>query len=256
MEWTTVQHLDLRHVGRGLKPLQPHAAAFHSHQALVAVAIGSYIIGKNSAIFSQLLQSSVSIFSRIVSGSLFYSRFSCILRSEFEFDRTPVAPTKLKSPKESKKSPKQKPQTMCFEIILIKERLNGQKKSKIAVWDLFFLNFRLDPGLSVVASMLLQLEMVTQDKNVIEKFTVGKTRFLFSTGDGVKNKSATSITHSCSVYRTTGNFLPQISYDDQPKVIARSSLLIIAEPALHTSTFLNDQHGYLRNFEHLGSHMG
>lgn len=45
MEWTTVQHLDLRHVGRGLKPLQPHAVAFHPHQALVAVAIGSYIIG-------------------------------------------------------------------------------------------------------------------------------------------------------------------------------------------------------------------
>lgn len=47
MEWTTVQHLDLRHVGRGLKPLQPHAATFHPHQALVAVAIGSYIIGEN-----------------------------------------------------------------------------------------------------------------------------------------------------------------------------------------------------------------
>jgi hypothetical protein len=46
MEWTTVQHLDLRHVGRGLKPLQPHAASFHPHQALVAVAIGNFIIGK------------------------------------------------------------------------------------------------------------------------------------------------------------------------------------------------------------------
>ncbi|XP_062153998.1 uncharacterized protein LOC133862240 [Alnus glutinosa] len=44
MEWTTVQHLDLRHVGRGLKPLQPHAASFHPHQALVAVAIGNFII--------------------------------------------------------------------------------------------------------------------------------------------------------------------------------------------------------------------
>ncbi|XP_019054695.1 PREDICTED: uncharacterized protein LOC104605594 isoform X2 [Nelumbo nucifera] len=44
MEWTTVQHLDLRRVGRGLKPLQPHAAAFHSTQALVAAAIGNYII--------------------------------------------------------------------------------------------------------------------------------------------------------------------------------------------------------------------
>ena len=46
MEWTTVQHLDLRHVGRGHKPLQPHAAAFHPHQALVAVAIGNFIVGK------------------------------------------------------------------------------------------------------------------------------------------------------------------------------------------------------------------
>lgn len=45
MEWTTVQHLDLSHVARGLKPLQPHAVAFHPNQALVAVAIGSYIIG-------------------------------------------------------------------------------------------------------------------------------------------------------------------------------------------------------------------
>ncbi|XP_048335751.2 uncharacterized protein LOC107410579 isoform X1 [Ziziphus jujuba] len=44
MEWATVQHVDLRHVGHGLKPSQPHAAAFHPHQALVAVAIGNYIV--------------------------------------------------------------------------------------------------------------------------------------------------------------------------------------------------------------------
>ncbi|XP_019431580.1 PREDICTED: uncharacterized protein LOC109338738 isoform X3 [Lupinus angustifolius] len=44
MEWTTLQHLDLRHVGRGVMPLQPHAASFHPHQALVAVAIGNYIV--------------------------------------------------------------------------------------------------------------------------------------------------------------------------------------------------------------------
>ncbi|KAJ4955041.1 hypothetical protein NE237_011824 [Protea cynaroides] len=44
MEWTAVQHLDLRHVGRGLKPMQPHAAAFHPNQALIAAAIGNYII--------------------------------------------------------------------------------------------------------------------------------------------------------------------------------------------------------------------
>ncbi|CAK7337638.1 unnamed protein product [Dovyalis caffra] len=45
MEWTTVHHLDLRHVGRRLhKPLQPHAAAFHPTQTLIAAAIGTYII--------------------------------------------------------------------------------------------------------------------------------------------------------------------------------------------------------------------
>ncbi|KAJ1415224.1 hypothetical protein SESBI_18176 [Sesbania bispinosa] len=44
MEWTTLQHLDLRHVGHGVRPLQPHAASFHPHQALVAVAIGTYIV--------------------------------------------------------------------------------------------------------------------------------------------------------------------------------------------------------------------
>jgi len=46
MEWATIQHLDLRHVGRSRKPLQPHAAAFHPNQAIVAVAIGNYIIGE------------------------------------------------------------------------------------------------------------------------------------------------------------------------------------------------------------------
>ncbi|KAI3697997.1 hypothetical protein L6452_31106 [Arctium lappa] len=44
MEWTTVQHLDLRHVGRSSKPFQPHAATFHPTQALVAVAAGNYVI--------------------------------------------------------------------------------------------------------------------------------------------------------------------------------------------------------------------
>lgn len=44
MEWTTVQHLDLRHFGRNSKLLQPHAAAFHPSQTLIAAAIGTYII--------------------------------------------------------------------------------------------------------------------------------------------------------------------------------------------------------------------
>lgn len=46
MEWTTLQHLDLRHVDRGHKALQPHAAAFHPNQGIVAVAIGNYIVGE------------------------------------------------------------------------------------------------------------------------------------------------------------------------------------------------------------------
>ncbi|KAF3570534.1 hypothetical protein F2Q69_00061488 [Brassica cretica] len=41
MEWATVQHLDLRHVGRGVsKPLQPHTAAFHPTQAETFEVIG------------------------------------------------------------------------------------------------------------------------------------------------------------------------------------------------------------------------
>lgn len=46
MEWTRVQHLDLRHVARGQKPQQPHYAAFKSSQAVVAVAVGTHVIGK------------------------------------------------------------------------------------------------------------------------------------------------------------------------------------------------------------------
>lgn len=43
-----MQHLDLRHVGRGFhRPLQPHAAAFHPTQALIVVAIGTDINGMN-----------------------------------------------------------------------------------------------------------------------------------------------------------------------------------------------------------------
>ncbi|GAA0146052.1 hypothetical protein LIER_06094 [Lithospermum erythrorhizon] len=44
MEWTTLQHLDLRHVGRSSKPFQPHAAAFHPTQSLLAAAAGNHII--------------------------------------------------------------------------------------------------------------------------------------------------------------------------------------------------------------------
>ncbi|XP_022741246.1 uncharacterized protein LOC111292888 isoform X2 [Durio zibethinus] len=65
MEWTTLQHLDLRHVARGiLKPLQPHAAAFHPTQALVSAAIGSYIIEFDALTGSKL--STIDIGSPVV----------------------------------------------------------------------------------------------------------------------------------------------------------------------------------------------
>ncbi|KAM1509507.1 hypothetical protein ACFX10_018660 [Malus domestica] len=64
MEWTTVQHLDLRHVGHSSKPLQPHAAAFHPHQALVAVAIGNYIIEMDALTGSKI--SSIDIGTPVV----------------------------------------------------------------------------------------------------------------------------------------------------------------------------------------------
>ncbi|XP_020584805.1 uncharacterized protein LOC110027638 isoform X2 [Phalaenopsis equestris] len=64
MEWETVQHLDLRHVGRGLKPLQPHAAVFHPTQAVVAVAIGTYILEFDALTGSKI--SSIDIGARVV----------------------------------------------------------------------------------------------------------------------------------------------------------------------------------------------
>ncbi|XP_038719297.1 uncharacterized protein LOC120012104 [Tripterygium wilfordii] len=65
MEWATLQHLDLRHVGRAVeKPLQPHAAAFHPHQALIAVAIGTYVIEFDAFTGSRL--SSVDIGAPVV----------------------------------------------------------------------------------------------------------------------------------------------------------------------------------------------
>ncbi|KAL5058367.1 hypothetical protein RYX36_029971 [Vicia faba] len=44
MEWSTLQYLDLHHIGRGVRPSQPPTASFHPHQALVIVAIGTYIV--------------------------------------------------------------------------------------------------------------------------------------------------------------------------------------------------------------------
>ncbi|KAK0603672.1 hypothetical protein LWI29_007382 [Acer saccharum] len=65
MEWSTVQHLDLRHIGRGdNKPLQPHAAAFHPTQALIAVAVGTYIIEFDTLTGSRI--ASIDIGSPIV----------------------------------------------------------------------------------------------------------------------------------------------------------------------------------------------
>ncbi|XP_042389919.1 uncharacterized protein LOC121981456 [Zingiber officinale] len=64
MEWETVHHLDLRHVGHGLKPLQPHAAVFHPSQALIAVAVGTYIIEFDALTGSKI--SSIDIGSPVV----------------------------------------------------------------------------------------------------------------------------------------------------------------------------------------------
>ncbi|KAK8694745.1 hypothetical protein V6N13_072290 [Hibiscus sabdariffa] len=65
MEWTTLQHLDLQHVAHGiLKPLQPHAAAFHPTQALVSAAIASYIIEFDALTGSKL--STIDIGSPVV----------------------------------------------------------------------------------------------------------------------------------------------------------------------------------------------
>ncbi|KMZ62983.1 hypothetical protein ZOSMA_42G00240 [Zostera marina] len=64
VEWTTVHNLDLRHVARGLKPLQPHAAAFHQTQALLAVAVGTHIIEFDALTGSKIC--SVNIGARVV----------------------------------------------------------------------------------------------------------------------------------------------------------------------------------------------
>lgn len=64
MEWSTVQHLDLRHIGRGLKPSQPHAAAFHPHQAIVAAAIGTHVVEFDAVTGSKI--SSIDIGSPVV----------------------------------------------------------------------------------------------------------------------------------------------------------------------------------------------
>ncbi|XVF17724.1 hypothetical protein REPUB_Repub10bG0148300 [Reevesia pubescens] len=98
MEWTTLQHLDLRHVARGIhKPLQPHAAAFHPTQALVSAAIGTYIIEFDALTGSKL--STIDIGSPVVRMS--YSRTSghsiiailedCTIRScDFDAEQTCV----------------------------------------------------------------------------------------------------------------------------------------------------------------------
>lgn len=71
MEWATLQHLDVRHVGRSSKPLQPHAATFHPTQAIVAAAVGTHIIGRliSSRIFDNFLRSVLNrrlIFAKII----------------------------------------------------------------------------------------------------------------------------------------------------------------------------------------------
>ncbi|KAL5705822.1 hypothetical protein ACHQM5_024065 [Ranunculus cassubicifolius] len=97
MEWSTVHHLDLRHVDRGLKPLQPHAATFHSNQALIAVAIGNFIVEFDAITGSKI--SSINIGSPVV--RMLYSPTSghaviailedCTIRScDFDTEQTCV----------------------------------------------------------------------------------------------------------------------------------------------------------------------
>lgn len=68
MEWTTVQHLDLRHSGgrRGAsaRPMQPHAAAFRSSQAIVAVAIGTHVVEFDALSGSKI--ASIDLGARVV----------------------------------------------------------------------------------------------------------------------------------------------------------------------------------------------
>ncbi|KAG2547519.1 hypothetical protein PVAP13_9KG105820 [Panicum virgatum] len=68
MEWTTVQHLDLRHSGgrRGAsaRPMQPHAAAFRASQAIVAVAIGTHVVEFDALTGSKI--ASIDLGARVV----------------------------------------------------------------------------------------------------------------------------------------------------------------------------------------------
>jgi hypothetical protein len=48
--WATITP----HPGRGLKPSQPHCGAFHHTQALLATAVGQYIVGRSSHFLSPL----------------------------------------------------------------------------------------------------------------------------------------------------------------------------------------------------------
>ncbi|KAF3793922.1 hypothetical protein EJ110_NYTH08865 [Nymphaea thermarum] len=97
MEWTTLQHLDLRHVDRGHKALQPHAAAFHPNQAIMAVAVGSFIVEFDALTGSKI--SSIDIGAPVV--RMLYSPTSghtviavledCTIRScDFDNEQTAV----------------------------------------------------------------------------------------------------------------------------------------------------------------------
>ncbi|KAH6825477.1 Transducin/WD40 repeat-like superfamily protein [Perilla frutescens var. hirtella] len=97
MEWAAVHHLDLRHVGRSSKPLQPHAAAFHPTQALVSAAIGSHIIEFDAYTGSKI--ASVDIGSPVVrmaysptaGNSLIAVLEDCTIRScDFDTEQTCV----------------------------------------------------------------------------------------------------------------------------------------------------------------------
>ncbi|XP_042493675.1 uncharacterized protein LOC122073198 [Macadamia integrifolia] len=97
MEWATVQHLDLRHVGRGLKSMQPHAAAFHPTQALIAAAIGNYIIEFDALTGSKISSMDIGapvvrmLYSPISSHAVIAILQDCTIRScDFDTEQTCV----------------------------------------------------------------------------------------------------------------------------------------------------------------------
>lgn len=61
-----MQHLDMRQVARGVKTLQPHCGTFHHTQALLAAAVGKYIVGMSFRFFLTIVLSFYNLKSGLV----------------------------------------------------------------------------------------------------------------------------------------------------------------------------------------------